>query len=105
MKKLPKGKYTLKIDNLWKNGDRDVKDYTVRIYSQSKITITPAGITVYKDDKIFALERKFTEISKHESSIKKTPDNGFNIKKGSLGDGYYYLGVDSIKNEKAEFTL
>jgi len=40
---LPKGTYTVTVDNKW--ATNVVKDYTVRIYAKSQITITPASGT------------------------------------------------------------
>ena len=37
---LLKGKYTVMIDNEW--SPEDVKDFSVRIYAESKFAITPA---------------------------------------------------------------
>ena len=104
---LPKGKYTILVDNHW--NANDVRDYTVRIYAKSQINITPVSFqkapVIHQSTQRPKIEDKFKEAYQMKNSFQPMLDDGFNMRQGMVGSNFYYAGAEGVaKGRNAEFT-
>ena len=52
-----------------------------------------------------AVEAKLKEVPKHEKSFVVTTEDGFKVTRGAVGEGFEYLGVDSVDGKNVELTM